>query len=163
VRQFIPASATATQVNLILQTLHETRPGKDTNVAPVCHEIAERIHRRGLVIVISDLFDDPAELLKALAHFRYRRHELVVFHVMADEELTFPFRKWSKFEDLESVIDEQMVDPRSLQAEYLKQIREFLRDVEKGCGQLQADYVPVNTKEPFWVVLSNYFARRQGR
>ena len=163
VRRLIPASSTATQVNQILSELHETSPGSETSLAPIIHEIAERVHPRGLVVIISDLFDDPDEIIRAMHHFRYRRHEIIVFHVMADEELNFPFEKWSRFRDLERVDPDYLVDPKSLQVEYLRQVRAFVKQIEKGCGQMRADYVAVNTREPFDVVLSNYFARRHNR
>ena len=67
---------------------------KETGVGKVLHEVAERIPKRGLVILISDLFDDPSEVVEALHHFNYRQHELVVFHVLAEEELSFPFQSF---------------------------------------------------------------------
>ena len=143
-----------------MEQVDRTEPGNDTALAGIFHDIAERIPRRGLVIILSDLFDDAAELIKALHHFRYRRHEVVVFHIMAEEELHFPFDSFTQFRDLESPREVQ-VDPKSIRASYLDRIRTFLREVEAGCGQMAADYVPMSTKTPFDKALSDYLARRR--
>jgi len=95
-------------------------------------------------------------------HFGYRKHELVVFHVMADEELSFPFKKFSDFRNLEIGDERIKVDPAAIKAEYLERVRSFVAAIDKGCGQLRADYVPVNTKENYTEVLSAYLSRRKG-
>ncbi|MFT6864360.1 MAG: hypothetical protein ACJAVK_002925, partial [Akkermansiaceae bacterium] len=82
-RTSMRAESKPSQVRKICEQLHETEPGKETGVGKVLHEVAVRIPRRGLVVLISDLFDDPAEIVAALHHFDYRQHELVVFHVLA--------------------------------------------------------------------------------
>jgi len=94
VRRYVPARSRPTHLRILLDEMYQTQASDVTRIAPVFHEIAERVHRRGLVIIISDLFDDPEELLNALHHFRYRKHEVVLIHVMAEEELTFPFTMW---------------------------------------------------------------------
>ena len=121
------------------------------------------MHRRGLVIVISDLFDDVEELTKALHHFRYRRHEVILLHVMADEELTFPFDRWSDFRDLEIPGVHEELDPLTLRAEYLARVQEFINRIESECGQMEVDYVPMNTRVPFDVALAGFLATRQQR
>jgi len=161
VRRYIPSRSRANHLRVILQELNVTEPGDETNLAPVFHDIADRVHRRGLVVVISDLFDDPEELLKALHHFRYRKHEVIVLHVMAEEELTFPFDGWSEFRDLELAQRRVPLDPNALRAAYLDEVRRFVSRIEWGCGQMSIDYVPLSTKHDFDVALATYLAHRR--
>jgi uncharacterized protein (DUF58 family) len=163
IRRYIPARSRVSHLRILLSEVAATEPGHETAVAPIFHDIAERIHRRGLIIVISDLFDNAEEILKALHHFRYRKHEVIVLHVMAEEELTFPFDRWSLFRDLE--FDERRVqlDPRSVRAAYLERVGEFIRQIDTGCGQMDIDYVPLSTKRSFDVALAAYLAHRRRR
>jgi len=161
VRRYIPSRSRTSHLRVILEELHNTQAGEETDLAPVFHEIAEQVHRRGLIIVISDLFDAAEEILKALHHFRYRKHEVIVLHVMAQEELTFPFDRWSLFRDLELLERRVQLDPRSIRAAYLDEVRRFIQRIEKGCGQMNIDYVPLSTDRDFDVALATYLARRR--
>ncbi|MFT5106923.1 MAG: hypothetical protein ACI9UA_002549 [Pseudoalteromonas tetraodonis] len=155
------AAARQSQTHQILTELYKTEPSGETALAPILHEVAERIPQRGLVILISDLFDDPAEILEALHHFRYRNHELVIFHTMAEEELSFPFKKFSKFSNLENRNQRIRVEPETIRATYLEKIRAFIEQISSGCGKLHADYVPLNTKQNYEQVISNYLSQRR--
>ena len=130
-------------------------------MADIFHDIAERIPRRGLVVILSDLYDDPEALIKALHHFRYRRHEVLLFHVVADEELTFPFDAFTKFRDLERMENLLPIDPRTIRATYLERMRRFLNDIESACGRLKIDYVRMNTRVPYDEALSAYLMKRR--
>jgi len=163
VRRYIPSRARASHLRIVLQELADTRPGQETALAPIFHDIAERAHRRGLIVIISDLFDDPEAILNALHHFRYRKHEVLMLHVMAEEELVFPFDRWSQFRDLEVDGNRVQLDPRSVRAEYLARVKEFIRKIEYGCGQMDIDYVPMSTRRNFDVALAHYLANRRGR
>lgn len=162
-RRYIAPRSRASHLRAILQELADTEPGEETALAPIIHTVAERIHRRSLVILISDLFDDEQEILKALHHFRYRGQEVLLLHVMAEEELTFPFEEWSVFHDLEDSQRRIRIDPRAVRATYLEQIRRFLKAIETGCGQMSIDYVPISTRQPFDTALARYLAHRQNR
>lgn len=163
VRRYLPSRSRASHMRMLLEEMMGTNPGNETALAPIFHDIAERVHRRGLIIVISDLFDDPAAILKALHHFRFRKHEVIVMHVMAEEELQFPFDQWSLFRDLE--MDERRVeiDPRAIRAAYLNEVRRFLTEIDKACGQMNIDYVSFSTKQEFDVALTSYIAHRRRR
>ena len=163
IRRYIPSRARVSHLRVLLQELVNTVPGDESGLAPVFHDIAERAHRRGLIVVISDLFDDPQEILSALHHFRYRKHEVLLLHVMAEEELTFPFDRWSMFRDLELDARRVQLDPRSVRAEYLGRVREFIRQIEVGCGQMDVDYVALSTKRSFDVALAHHLASRRMR
>jgi len=162
-RRYIPSRSRVNHLRILLGELAATQPGNETAVAPIFHDIAERIHRRGLIVVISDLFDDAEEILKALHHFRYRKHEVIVLHVMAEEELTFPFDRWSLFRDLEFDDRRVQLDPRSVRAAYLERVGDFIRLLEVGCGQMDIDYVPLSTKRSFDAALGMYLAQRRRR
>jgi len=149
------------QVRRICEELHGTEPGKETGVGKVLHEVAERIPRRGLVVLISDLFDEPNEIVEALHHFDYRQHELVIFHVLAEEELSFPFRNFQRCRDLEGVEEMLRIDPQAVRAAYLQKLKEFISSIEDVCGNLRADYVPVSTKTPVSEALVRYLGRRK--
>jgi uncharacterized protein (DUF58 family) len=160
VKSYLRTGSRPSQVRRIVDTLHQAEPGAETKVASVLHEVAERVHKRGLVILISDLFDDPKDIVEALHHFDYRQHELVIFHVLADEELTFPFKNFQRFRDLEGVEPMLRIDPQAVRAAYLERVREFVKTMEAASGNLRADYVPVNTKTPLRETLLRYLGRR---
>jgi len=151
IRRYIPARSRNSHLRVILEELNATEAGEETNLSPIFHEIAERIHRRGLVVIISDMFDETDEILSALHHFRYRKHEVLLLHVLADEELSFPFGKWTDFRNLE------------INGHHLDRVRAFVRRLEMGCGQMKIDYVPLRTSQTFDTALANYIASRQNR
>lgn len=157
---FVRAASRPSQVRRILEVLYQAKAGADTDAAAVLHDVAERIPRRGVVFLISDLFDDPVKIVEALHHFDFRQHELVVIHLMAEEELTFPFSGYQQFRDLEKVSPMLRIDPQAVRVSYLEHIGKFVRTIEAACGNLHADYVPVNTKNPLRQTLLRYIGRR---
>ena len=163
VRRYIPARSRVTHLRVILEELAAARPGGETSVADIFHGIAEQVRRRALIIIISDLFDDVGEVLKALHHFRYRRHEVLLLHVMAEEELTFPYDRWSEFRNLEISGHRVHLDPLALKHEYLARVREFVRRLEIACGQMSVDYVQLSTRNSFDLALAHYLAQRMAR
>jgi uncharacterized protein (DUF58 family) len=162
-RRYIPARSRPSHLRVILEELAASEPGQETRLAPVFHDLAERVHRRGLVIIISDLFDDAGEILKALHHFRYRKHEVLLLHVMAEEELNFPFDRWSLFRSLERQGHQVQLDPLSIRSDYLARVREFIGRIQVGCGQMDVDYVQLSTRSSFDLALSHYLAGRMSR
>ena len=162
-RRYIPARSRPSHLRVILQELHGTGAGGESALAPVFHDIAERIHRRSMVVIISDLFDEPERIINALHHFRYRKHEVLVLHVMAEEELTFPFEGQIAFRDLERPDYELRLDPKAVRAEYLDQVRRFLHTIGTACGRMDIDYVPLSTGRSFDAALARYLAQRKSR
>jgi hypothetical protein len=132
-------------------------------MADVFHKLAERVKRRGMVLVISDFFFDVPALLGAMQHFRHRKHEVVAFHVMAPEELEFPFRQWSEFRNLEDDSDRLRAYPIRLRDGYIEQVRKFIADLKRGCGNMRADYVQLSTETPVDWALAGYLAGRAMR
>jgi hypothetical protein len=113
------------------------------------------------VVIISDCFDSAEEIVKAFHHFKYRNHEIVLFHLMAEEELTFPFTGSQEFKDLEGLSQRLRVDPRTVRSAYLERVKQHVAQIEAACGQLNADYVPVSTKQPYHEALADFLGRRR--
>ena len=163
VRRYIPPRSQALHLRAMLSELHATEPGEETSLAGVFHEIAERIRPRGLVIILSDCFDDWLSVRDALHHFRHRRHEVILLHLMAREERTFPFQTWMRFRDLETAGRELLLDPRGVREAYLREVREFLAAIKRGCDELEIDYVSIDTSRPFDDTLLWYLGWREAR
>ena len=138
-------------------------PGPErTSVAPIFHDLAERIPRRGIVVVLSDLFDEVDDILTGLKHLRHKRHEVVVLHVLDRAELEFPFQEATLFRGLEQY-PELLTDPRSLRDGYLAEVNGFLTEMQHGCRNQNVDFVPLRTDQNLGVALSSYLAHRLAR
>ena len=160
IRDYIPPRGVPTHLQAIISILESITAGAETDVATVLHDLAKRIVRRGLVIVISDLLDQPTKVLSALKHFRHRKHEVIVFHVLDSAEKTFPFQGAISFQDLETG-QRLVTQADSLKSSYLEQLNRFIRDYQRGCGANMIDYVQINTDTPFDYALSAYLSNRQ--
>jgi uncharacterized protein (DUF58 family) len=134
-------------------------PGPGTHVADTLHQLAERFKRRCLIILISDLYDEPEAVLKALHHFRHRHHELILFHVFDVAEIKFPFRDTVRFVDLETG-ERIQVDPGYVREEYQRQFDGFVESYRRSCSDCQIDYVMTDTSVPYDVMLSRYLHKR---
>ena len=160
IRRYIPPRSTAIHLHHILKELDRLSAGGETNVSVTFHELAERIRRRGLVIVISDLLDDPREVLLSLKHFRHKKHEVIVFHVLDRFELEFPFDKSAVFRDMETR-EEIPVHPQHLRREYKRTVKAFMESYKRRCRENSIDYVPIDTSTPYGFALSSYLAKRK--
>lgn len=160
VRDMVPARQGSGHLRVLMQRLEQTQAGAETSLSETFHELAETIKRRALVVVISDLFDDPHELVAALKHFRHKKHEVVVFQTLDPAELTFPFEDVSRIEDLENH-REVTSDPRAFRKAYLEELGKFLDTIRQGCMAGQIDYALASTADPFDEFLGAYLARRQ--
>ena len=159
IRRYIPPRSRVTHLKVLLEELAATAPGNETSVAAIFHDVAERIRRRGLVVIISDLFVDPKELALGLQHFRHKRHEVIVFHVLDRYERAFPFMDLTLFKGMEGYQD-VFAEPRGLRDDYLAELEAFIRDVRRVCRQHRIDYVPMTTSDSLGVALSAYLAGR---
>jgi uncharacterized protein (DUF58 family) len=159
VRTMLPPRLRHSHLTHILSELEDNAPGGETNIATPLHDLAESMKRRGLVILISDLLDDPVSVLTAMQHFRFLGHEVLVFHVMDSAELTFPFDTMTEFTDLETG-QKTMVSPEGMKSVYLNELEHFLRVYEKGCADVRADYKLFDTRRPLEIALSEYLYRR---
>ncbi|MEZ6184863.1 MAG: DUF58 domain-containing protein [Planctomycetota bacterium] len=161
IRKFIPPASSPSHRNLMLSELENLVPRERTSLGPVLHTMADRVKRKGLVILISDLLDEPEKVLSGLRHFRHRRHEVIVFHVLDVAERTFPFNAMTRFEGLEA-LGHVICDPGALRAAYLEELEQFMGEIRHGCRTDRIDYVPLDTSQPLDVALTSYLATRSG-
>lgn len=160
IREFIPPRSAPSHLMRLLQTLDSTKAERESAIAPLLHEVAERISLRGMVLVISDLFDEAPPLIEALHHLRHKRHEVILLHVMAHDELEFPFRKWSQFENLEDSAERLRLDPALMRTIYLENVAKHLRAVREACNKLNVSHVLLDTSRTFDDALMVYLAQR---
>jgi uncharacterized protein (DUF58 family) len=162
-RAVLPPRATARHLLRVLTTLESAKPGGETALAPLWNQVAAQLRQRGLVAIISDCFGDSTGILRALQHLRHRKHEVLLFHVLAPEELTFPFTRWTQFRDLEAPGNRRLVDPQSLRREYLANLERFLGELRSTCRRCQVDYHLFRTDDPIDRALGLYLSRRRQR
>jgi hypothetical protein len=143
----------------ILQTLAAAEPVSTTRIASVLHDMAGLIHRKGIVILISDLFDDEGQILDGIQHLRFGGNEVIVFHVLDPWELEFPFKGLMEFEGLEA-IPRILTRPLEIRKSYLREIEAFRARVREGCERNQSHYVLMNTAQPLHEALGGYLAFR---
>jgi uncharacterized protein (DUF58 family) len=160
VRDRVPARQGTAHLQVILQYLEKTDPGGDTSLAVNFHRLAETLKRRALIVVLSDLFDDPEPLVAALKHFRHNRSEVIVIQTLDPAEVEFPFDDVTRIEDVESG-REVVSDPQALRKAYLDEFAKFTRSIRAGCDAARIDLVTARTDEPFDRFLGHYLARRQ--
>ena len=139
----------------------KTREQK-TKIGTVLHELAGQLKQRGMVMIFSDLFDEPKEVIQGLREIRSRGHDVIVFHVMDHDELEFPFERMTMFEGMEQ-LPELLCDPKSLRDAYLAEVNGFAEEIRKGCLAQRIDYVRVDTTNPLDVVLTSYLSARSAR
>jgi uncharacterized protein (DUF58 family) len=162
IRDMVRPSSQHSNLNEIIRVLDHDVRGGTTHVGAILHEIAERLDRRGLVILFSDLFDDVDEVQSGLRHLRHERHEVILFHILDAAELDFPFQEPTLFRGLEGLQD-LATDPMSLRRSYLSKMSAFVADTEHGCREHQIDYTQMRTDAPLGEALSRYLAHRPRR
>lgn len=159
VRLDMPARSSPRHFNEMMRQLEAVKPSKETNIAATLHKLAARFKRRCLIVLISDLYDEPEDVIRALHHFRHRRHEVILFHVFDKAELEFPFKDVIAFHDLET--DERIqVDPAYVREAYIEQVNAFIDTYRRACAETQIDYVMTDTSVPYDFMLSKYIAKR---
>jgi uncharacterized protein (DUF58 family) len=158
-RHFIPRSDNRSTLFNIMDRLAAFEPKEQTNVAAILHDMALKIRRKGIVIVISDLFDDEQKILDGIQHLRFGGNEVIVFHTMDPYELEFPFRGLVEFEGLEK-IPKILTRPNEIRDSYLAEVEAFRRGIREGCEKNNCHYVLVNTGQPLPEMLGAYLAFR---
>lgn len=162
IRSLVRPSSHPSHLKQVLHVMEEVESVRKTATGPIFHDLAERLKKRGLVLILSDMFDDVQAMLTGLKHFRHRRHDVVVFHVLDPAEVDFPFQRTTLFKGLEELPD-VLTDPRSLRKAYLAEFQKFQQSVERGCRAQNIDYVLMRTDQPLDVALSSYLAARMAR
>lgn len=160
IRTSLPPHATQAYLRKILLDLERVQPGNSTGTAASLHRIAEQMQRRGLAVILSDLFDDPSEVLAALKHFRHNHHEVLVLQILDPLERSFAFGGDAVFKDLESG-EEMMSQPYHLQRAYQKEMQAFVERYKRECRENNIDYVLMDTATPFDTALFQYLTKRR--
>jgi len=152
-------SSSPAQLRTIISELNDLKNDEKTNMRRIFHELAEKITKRGMIVIISDFFDDMNNVIEGIRHFRYNKHEVILFHLLDRDEHTFPFLDLTMFDGLEGITPIK-TDPRALREAYLKEVKEFTEGLKKECRNNNVDYVLVNTSDTLDHVLSAYLAAR---
>ncbi|HLE31674.1 MAG TPA: DUF58 domain-containing protein [Bacteroidota bacterium] len=160
IRSSLPPKASRPALQQLLLELDKVTPGKKTGTAGVLHQVAEGIKRRGLVIVLSDLFDDPERVITAFKHFRHRGHEVIVMQILDPLERSFAFGGDAVFRDLETR-EELVTQPYHIQKAYRETLRDFIDRYKKECLNNNIDFVLLDTATPFDKALFEYLNKRK--
>lgn len=161
VRRYIPPRARPKHLQAIIKELKQQKPEHETELGSVFHEMVAKIHRRGMLIIISDLFGDVDQLMKSLAHFRHANHEIMIFQIWDPDELDFPFRQWTQFSSLESANHRHLVDPAQIRRAYLEKLAIFRDQLTRGCNRHRISLVPMTTDQPYADSLAAYLGLRR--
>ncbi len=162
VRRYLKPAGQPSHLKELIHLLDATPARAKSDLGIVFHDLAERFKKRGVVVILSDLFDDVAKMIAGLKHFRHRRHEVIVFHVLDPAELDFPFRDTTLFKGLEGLPD-VLTEPQALRRAYQAEIGAYLDELKKGCRMIDIDYVPLRTDWDLDAALSSYLAARANR
>lgn len=160
IRLHMPPGGSPAHFNEMCRRLEELQTGQVTSLAKPFHDLAEMIKRRGLIVIISDLYDDEDEVIRALRHFRHKKHGVILFHIFDEAELEFPFVKLTQFIDLETG-ERYQVDPKAVRDAYLTELRGFIDRYKKACSDADSEYVLTDTSVPYDFLLRSYLTRRQ--
>ena len=156
---FIPPKARPSHLNLILSQLDDKDSGNDTQIGMVLHELADRIKKRGMVILISDLLDKPENIMKGLKHFRHQNQEVIVFHIQDRKESDFDFDTRTKFFDMETG-EEIVTEPWHIRSNYNELISKLESNYKSNCRENHIDYVPLFTDQSLDIGITEYLIKR---
>lgn len=160
INDYIPPRSTPTHLSVLFGAIDKIKTGGETDLANCFHQLAERIKRRGLVIIISDLFDDKERIITALRHFRHKKHEVLVFHILDKNEINFAFNQPLILKDLETA-KEISLDPRVIRKHYQKSIADYFSDFKRRCRMHLIDYHLITTDMPLDFALLSYLQKRK--
>ncbi len=156
---FLPAKSSYSYLHLILKELAAINSSSGTNTASALTQVAEKIKRRGLIIIISDFFDDIDSVIKALKHFSHQKNEVIIFQILDPMERTFGFGKDAVFKDLETN-EEMITQPFHIQKAYQQAMNEFIKKIKRECLNSNFDYNLIDTSTPFDKALFSYIQKR---
>lgn len=159
IETYLPPKSKASYIHEILRTLARTETSNETGTAKALDGLAERIKRRGLVVIISDFFDEPESILNAIRHFRHKNHDLIVFHILDPREIDFELGSGATFRDLETK-EELLTLPYHIQKEYKQTMEEFIEQIKRQCVKNNVDYNLIVTSDSFDKPLREFIAKR---
>jgi uncharacterized protein (DUF58 family) len=155
----LPPGSSAAHLDRLFTALETVKAGKETDLPNQLHALAERLPRRSLVILISDLWVDPAQLVKALQHLRYRKHQGMVLHLLDRAEIDLPYEKQITLEDLETG-ERLQINAGDLREQYQQQVQEYLSEVRRACTSGDSEYHTIFTDMPYEKALVQLLSRR---
>jgi len=164
VRKFIPSRANLSYFSTITEVLENIEPGDETKITDSLGEFSKYLKRRGLIILISDLFDEPESILQSLRHLKFKHHDLIVFQIIDPAEANLPFKGRAIFESLETEghLRRQIYsEPELIQSEYSNLFNTFIENYTTGCRQYGIDYCLLKTDTPFEIGLGSFLASRK--
>lgn len=162
-RKQIPASTSRASLHTLGAVIEANAPEDKTDLQTLFQHLSSRIPRRGMVVILSDLFADTDDIVRGLQRFRYDQHDVLVLHVLDHDELEFPFADRTLFEGLEDVDLEVLTDPQSLRSSYLEALQAFIRRVRGACLDHRIDYALISTADNIDVALTTFLATRMHR
>ena len=162
IRTVVPPGTRPGHLNAIMHALNSMRPGAATDAALSLNQLADAVRKRGLVVVMSDLFDDPERVVRGLKHLRFRGSDVLVFHLLDHAELTFPFESPARFRDMEDGA-EVLISPDDIRQGYLASINQLIATYRRELGAAGIDYRLVDTSQPLDEALLEYLATRSRR
>jgi uncharacterized protein (DUF58 family) len=155
----LPASARPGHLRALLIAMDRLRLGRTTNLSKPLHQLAETLSKRGLVVLISDLLDDPDDVIRGLRHFRFRGTDVIVFQILDPDEIDFPFDRATRFEDLETS-EEVMAVPALVRSHYLSKIQGLIDRYRRELGTAGIDYQLLKTTDSLELALLSYLSTR---
>jgi len=159
VRQVVPARSQQLHIDALIQAMDVSRPRAKTDLEKILRRVTESVSSRGMIILVSDLLADRGPFFRGLEMLSHRRHDVLVFHVLDDDELVFPFSGSTRFEGMEE-LPHLLCDPRALRDGYLEALEEYLVEVRRGCVSRAIDYALVRTGDYLDAVLSKFLHHR---
>jgi uncharacterized protein (DUF58 family) len=159
VRQILPGRSAQNHLDAIAKALDVSRPREKTDLYKILRRVTENMSGRGMVVIFSDLLADREPLFKGLEMLRHRRHDVLVFHVLDDDEVNFPFAGTTRFEGMEE-LPQLTCDPRALRDGYLEELEAYLTEVRRGCARQGIDYTLVRTGDYLDAILSKFLHHR---
>ncbi|HJT79398.1 MAG TPA: DUF58 domain-containing protein [Gemmataceae bacterium] len=162
IRACLPPHSKRTQLGTILSVLANLKPSGKTEVGACLHQLASMIRTKGLVMLFSDLLTEPGPVLEGMHHLRHRGNEVILFHVLDEAEVHFPFDGVIEFEDVEAE-DRLTLDARGMRSDYLEAVGAFRESFRSECAKANIDYVPMDTSVSFDRALMEYLIQRQKR
>jgi len=157
--EMLPTGSRSGHLRNILLTLDRLKLGRETNVSKPLQQIVDSLSKRGLVVLISDLFDDADAVIRGLKHFQHRGNDVIVFQVLDPDEIDFPFERPTKFEDLETS-EEILAVPGAVRDHYVKQMGTLIERYRRELGAAGIDYQLLSTKRPLELALMSYLSTR---
>lgn len=160
IKAYLPPRSVNTYMSELLKQLQRTQSESETRITTTLHEMAERINRRGLILLFSDLFDEPEKVISGLKHFRHNKHEVIVFHILDPMERSFDFKQDGVFVDMETG-EKLATQPWHIRKEYRQRVAEFINTYKKECLANRIDYVLLDTTINFDRALLHYLIKRK--